>query len=125
MLNKVEILEVNGKEYPMMFTLNVIEDIQDEFGSLDEWEEQISPKEKEEPNIKVFKKTVALMINEGIDFMNDENGTNNKFINEKTAGRIISACGFKMINERLKKLISDSNVIENTEEKNVESPKDQ
>lgn len=124
MLNKIEFLEVNNKEYPMMFTLNVVEDIQDEFGSLDEWEEQISPKGKE-PNIKVFKKTVALMINEGIDFMNDENGTNNKFINEKTAGRIISACGFQIINERLKKLIQDSNVIEDTEEKNAEAPKGQ
>lgn len=130
MLNKVEILEVNDKQYPMMFTLNVVEEIQDEFGSLEAWENEIMPKkendeEKEkEPNIKAFKKTITIMINEGIDFMNEENGTNNKFITEKTAGRIISAYGFKEINERFARLMKNSNVVEN-EEKNVVAPKDQ
>ena len=128
MLNKVEILEVNDKQYPMMFTLNVVEEIQDEFGSLEAWENEIMPKkendEEKEPNIKAFKKTITMMINEGIDFMNEENGTNNKFITEKTTGRIISAYGFKEINERFARLMKNSNVVEN-EEKNVVAPKNQ
>ena len=122
MLNKIAYLEVGEKKYPVMFTLNVIEVIQEAFGSLGKWENEVIPKSGE-PNIKSFKKTIAFMINEGIDFENDELGKKEPFVSEKKVGRIITAVGFKKVNETFLQCVRDSNVI--TEEKNVETPKGQ
>lgn len=122
MLNKVAYLETIEKSYPMMFTLNVIEDIQEAFGSLENWENEVMPKNGE-PNIKSFKKTIAFMINEGIDFENEEKNKKEPFVTEKKVGRIITAIGFGKTNEIFAQLVRDSNVT--TEEKNVETPENQ
>lgn len=122
MLNKVAYLETVEKSYPMMFTLNVIEDIQEAFGSLENWENEVMPKNGE-PNIKSFKKTIAFMINEGIDFENEEKNKKEPFVTEKKVGRIITAVGFGKTNEIFAQLVRDSNVT--TEEKNVETPENQ
>lgn len=121
MLNKVAYLETTEKSYPMMLTLNVIEDIQETFGSLENWENEVMPKDGE-PNIKSFKKTIAFMINEGIDFENEEKNKKEPFVTEKKVGRIITAVGFGKTNEIFAQLVRDSNV---TTEKNVETPENQ
>lgn len=122
MLNKIAYLDYGEKKYPMMFTLNVIENIQDEFGSLEKWEKEVMP-EDGEPNIKSFKKTIAFMINEGIDYENDEFGKNEPFVSLKKVGRIITSLGFGKTSEVFIGLVKDSTVI--SKEKNVNTPENQ
>lgn len=114
--------DINGKfqyrdkEYTMVFNLNVMEAIQEEYGSLDEWGELTDGSKTGEPNAKAVIYGFAAMINEGIDIANDENGTDDKPLSLKQVGRIITEVGL----EEATTMLNDT-VVESTkgEEKNV------
>lgn len=91
-------IEANGKTYPMAFNINVVEAIQEKYESLDAWSKIIMPDDKKEPKIKDVIFIYKECINEGIDMENDpecqfyvKQDSPRAFINEKQAGRIISA----------------------------------
>lgn len=87
-------IEYNGTEYLMVFNLNVIEQIQEEYGTLQRWSELVEPEgEGAEPNIKALKYGVRAMINEGIDIMNDGRETKLTPMTEKQVGRMITDVG--------------------------------
>lgn len=86
--------QYNGKEYNLVFNLNVMEKIQDEYGSLDKWGE-LTDGSKGEPNAKAIIFGFTQMLNEGIDIANDENGTNDPFLTLKQVGRMITAIGLE------------------------------
>ena len=87
------------------FNINVLEEIQDKYGSLSKWGEIVESKEKDGINIKDLKYGLMLMINEAIDMNNDNLPAEKKeeLINEKQVGRIISELGF----EKMRKIIMD------------------
>ena len=58
----------DGTKYPLIFTLNVMEDIQDKYGSLEEWMALIKAKE---PSIKALKFGLGSMLNEGLEIENE------------------------------------------------------
>lgn len=68
MIDKITYLETDSEKFPLAFTLNVMESIQNEYGTLSEWSELI--KNKKEPNIKALKFFITEAINEGIDIEN-------------------------------------------------------
>ena len=82
------------KEYTLVFNLNVMEAIQEEFGTVEHWGELSDPSVGE-PSAKAVIFGFKEMINEGIDIANDENGTDETFISLKQAGRIVSELGFQ------------------------------
>lgn len=82
------------KEYTLVFNLNVMEAIQEEFGTVEHWGE-LSDGSSGEPSAKAVIFGFKEMINEGIDIENDENGTDIPFISLKQAGRIVSELGFQ------------------------------
>lgn len=84
--------------YPLVFNLNVMEEIQEKFGSLDKWGDLTDGKDGE-PSLKAIKYGVMLMINEGIDIENEELETKMPFVNEKQVGRIITEIGLAKISE--------------------------
>ena len=91
----------------MVFNLNVMEVIQDKYGSLNAWSGLIEPEEGE-PNIKALKYGFTQMLNEAIDIENEENGTNIQPFTEKQVGRMLSEIGLEKVGETLRKTVVES-----------------
>lgn len=108
-------IEYKGKKYKLVFNLNVMELIQEKYGTLDKWG-NLSDGISGEPDIKAVKYGFMEMINEGIDIDNEENGTDIKPLNLKQVGRMLTEIGLENIASK----ISDT-VIESTKsaEKNA------
>ncbi len=114
-LKKLTSITYNGKEYRLEFNLNVMEVIQDEYGTLENWSNAADGTDGE-PNAKAVIFGIAAMLNEGIDMDNEERGEDTKPLTLKQVGRIITAIG---IDEAVVKM--QGTVIESTksDEKNV------
>lgn len=82
-----------GKEYTLVFNLNVMERIQQEYGTVDKWGELTSSRDGSEPDAKAVIFGFTEMLNEGIDIENDENGTDIKPLTLKQVGRMITEAG--------------------------------
>ena len=103
-------IQYKEKEYALVFNLNVMERIQEEYGSLEEWG-NLTDGKSGEPNAKAVIFGFTEMINEGIDIANDENGTNEKPLTRKQVGRMITEVG----------LAQATNVLNDTVVKSTES----
>ena len=84
-------IETEKKKIPLVFNLNVMEEIQEKYGSLKEWGELT--RLDGEPNIKDIKAGFMAMVNEAIDIENEENGTDEKPLTEKQIGRLLTEVG--------------------------------
>lgn len=115
MKNDMNIINYGDKEYKLVFNLNVMEQIQEEYGTLDRWGDLTDGKDGE-VNVKALKFGIMCMINEGIEIQNDEEGTNLSLLNEKQVGRLLTELGLKEMTEKV-----NDTVIESTksDEKNV------
>lgn len=85
-------LQYRDKTYNLVFNLNVMETIQEEYGTLAEWG-SLTDGIDSEPNAKAVLFGLTAMINEGIDIANEENGTNDPFLTKKQVGRILTEVG--------------------------------
>jgi len=108
-------LQYNGNEYTLVFNLNVMEQIQDAYGSLDEWG-KLTDGESGEPNAKAIIFGLSAMINEGIDMENEENGTNRPFLTTRQVGRMITEYGVAKASVLLNETVIEST---RSEEKNA------
>ena len=108
-------IEYKGNKYNLVFNLNVMEVIQDEYGTLDKWG-SLTDASKGEPNAKAVVFGFTAMLNEGIDIDNEENGTDIKPLTHKQVGRILTEIGLREATSKM-----NNTVIESTksEEKNV------
>ena len=110
-------IETEKAKYPIVFNLNVMEDLQEKFGSMQAWSDLTDGTNGEpsgtngEPNIKALKYGLMVMINEAIDMQNEENDEKMAFVNEKQVGRIITEVGMAKI----------GNVVRNTTIKSVDT----
>ena len=95
MKNTVGYIETADKKYPLAFNLNVMEEIQEHYGSLDEWGKVTQG--DGEPKVKDLKYGVLAMLNEGIDMENESNGTNMPMLTAKQVGRIMTEVGIPRI----------------------------
>ena len=110
-------IEYKNKKYKLVFNVNVVEKIQEESGSYDNWVNLVQPEEKgKETDLKAFKFAFAEAINEGIDIENEDNGTNIEPLTLKQIGRMLNEIGIKEANKELQKTIIEST---KGEEKNV------
>lgn len=90
------------KEYRLVFNLNVMERIQEEYGTIDKWGELTEGKGKnKEPNAKAVIFGFTEMLNEGIDIENEENGTDIKPLTLKQVGRMITEIGLETVTGKL------------------------
>ena len=112
MIEKIKHVNANGKEYPIVFNLNVMEVIQEKYGTLEKWGELTDGKETE-IDIKALKFGVTEMINEGIDIENEELEIKRDFLNEKQVGRIITAIGVEKLATDVQNTVIDSTVTDN------------
>ena len=95
MKNTVVYIEADGKKYPLAFNLNVMEEIQEHYGSLEEWGKVTQG--DGEPKVKDLKYGVMAMLNEGIDMQNESNGTNDPLLTAKKVGRIMTDVGIQNV----------------------------
>jgi hypothetical protein len=86
-------IQYKDKEYTIVFNLNVMEAIQAEYGSLEEWGNLTDGTESGEPDAKAVIFGFTEMINEGIDMANEEDGTDIKPMTRKQVGRMITEVG--------------------------------
>ena len=91
MKNTVVYINTEKKKYPLAFNLNVMEEIQEAYGSLDEWGRITQG--AGEAKVKDLKVGILAMINEAIDMQNEDNNTNEPLLNAKQVGRIMTEVG--------------------------------
>ena len=135
-------IQYKEKTYKLVFNLNVMEAIQEKYGSLDRWGEltdgtahaqkeyaqkhgsldgwdELKPEEKAkfngEPNAKAVIFGFTEMINEGIDIQNEENGTDIKPLTLRQVGRLITDVGLANATKTLNETVIAST---QSEEKN-------
>lgn len=108
-------IEYKGIKYNLVFNLNVMEVIQDEYGSLDEWG-KITDGSTGEPNAKAVVFGFTAMLNEGIDIDNENNGTNILPLTHKQVGRILTEIGLREATLKIKQTVIEST---KSEEKNA------
>lgn len=114
MKNKVNYIETGDKKYPVVFNINVMEEIQEAYGSISAWGELVENAEGGEPKVKDLKVGLMFMINEGIDIENEEKGENNPMLTLKQVGRLISEVGFNKISATIQNVsINSTNTGEN------------
>ena len=109
-------IETEKKVYPIVFNLNVMEEIQEAYGSMDAWGDCVSG--DGEPKIKDLKAGLMAMMNEGIDIENEEEGTNEPFVTAKQVGRILSEVGIGAVIQAIQSITVESTQT-GDEQKNV------
>ena len=85
-------IEYKGKSYDLVFNLNVMQVIQEEYGTLEKWG-ALTDGSTGEPSAKAVIFGFLAMINEGIDIKNEENGTKEPFLTFRQVGRLITDYG--------------------------------
>ena len=135
MLDIIKHLEIGDKKYPMVATINVLEKIQQEYGTIEKWQklmlgfkeetkkdkkgnETIELVETNEISLKDMKFFVLESINEGIDIENEKLTEKREFITEKQAGRIITQIGVSQMLDEITSLLNNSN--RSSEEEEIE-----
>ena len=117
MVDKINYLETETEKFPLIFTLNVMESIQEKYGTIEAWSNLIQ--RDGEPDIKALKFFITEAINEGLEIEAEKTGEKRKAITEKKAGRILTEIGLSGAANKIMATISDS--VDETE-KNVTSP---
>lgn len=118
MKEKLIYIETSRSTYPMSYNINVMEEIQEQYGSMEKWGKVVENKEEKEPKIKDLKNGLMAMINEGIDIENEDREEKLPFVNSKQVGRIISEVGFAEITSKIQELTINSTKTDE-ESKNV------
>lgn len=120
MLEKLSYIKTKNKNYPITFTFNVLEEIQNKYGSFEDWQHIIEGQYKGknekgqevwlqgETKIADLKYFIQVAINEGIDIYNEESEDKMKPITSSQVGRLISEVGMNEISEAIRKVIVES-----------------
>lgn len=116
MKNTIVYIETEKKQIPLVFNLNVMEEIQEKYGSLDNWGKLTQG--TGEPKIKELRTGIMLMINEAIDIENEEKGKNEPMLTEKQVGRLMSTVGIGVIVAKIQEITIASTKNEDNSGKN-------
>lgn len=85
-------LKYKGNEYTLVFNFNVLDAVQEKYGTLVKWIEEAYGKKTGEPSAKALAFIIAEMVNEGIDIDNEDRKPEEQLepITLKTANRMLS-----------------------------------
>lgn len=100
-------IKYRDKEYKLVFNLNVMERIQEEYKTIDAWG-SLTDGSTGEVNIKALIFGITEMINEAIDIENDESGTNEPFVSHKKVGRMLTELGIENVAQNMNDLVIES-----------------
>lgn len=96
-----------NKEYKIVFNLNVMEAIQEEFGTLDKWTELTSGT-TQEVSVKALKFGYTEMLNEGLSIEAEENGTEFVPLTPAFVGRMLTDIGLDNMTKALQETVIES-----------------
>lgn len=85
-------IEIDGKEYELIFNLNVMQEIQAKYESVEKWGELVDTNGKE-PNVEALLFGLTEMMNEAVDIANETKETPEKMFTPKQVGRLVSKMG--------------------------------
>lgn len=107
---KMTYIEAEGERYPMICTMNVLEYIQGEYGTIQRWQvltsgivEEEKGKKKTPINVAAMMDVLTVMMNEGVDVYNmnlskkKEEREYMMHIERKHVGIILRAAGISMV----------------------------
>ena len=100
-------LEVEDKKYKLVFNLNAMQEIQEEYETLEKWG-SLTDGKSGEVNVKALIFGLTAMMNEAIEMENDEEGTNKPLFTQKQVGRIITKAGVESSARKLNEAIIES-----------------
>lgn len=100
-------IQYKDRTFKLVFNLNVMEAIQEKYGSLEEWG-NLTDGGDGEPNAKAVIFGFTQMLNEGIDIDNEENDTKEKPLTLKQVGRIITEIGLANATDVLNETVVES-----------------
>ena len=106
MVDKINYLETETEKFPLVFTLNVMESIQEKYGTIEAWSNLIQ--RDGEPDIKALKFFITEAINEGLEIEAEKTGEKRKAITSKKAGRTLTEIGLSGAASKIMATISDS-----------------
>ena len=107
--------EVEDKKYSLVFNLNVMEAIQEEFETVEKWG-ALTDGKGGEVNVKALIFGLTEMINEGIEIENEVSGEQRALLTKKQVGRLVTKMGLENTVSKLNNAIVEST---KSEEKNV------
>ena len=107
MFDKLSHITLSGVEYPLKCDLLVLERIQDEFGTIGKFEDEIlnwkitkdgeeEKRERKIPSAHAVNFALPIMINEGIEIENEEKEEKRKTVNEKEILRKVDLSLFEI-----------------------------
>lgn len=103
-------LEYRGKTYKIVFNLNVMELIQERFGTVEAWGEAMSTEDGKEPKASDIIYGFWCMLNEGIDMDNDDKPKDERVepLTLKQVGRMLTEVGIAGAADQMKSLVVES-----------------
>ncbi len=110
-------ITIEEKKYPLVFNLNVMEVIQEEYGSVSEWGELTDNSNGKEPNAKALIFGLTAMMNEGLEIENDSLEEKRSLLTKKQVGRLVTKAGLQNTASKLNQAVTES--IKDDELKNL------
>lgn len=104
-----------GKTYPLVFNINTMEVIQEEYGTVDKWGD-LTDQSKGEVNAKALKFGITAMLNEGIEIYNEDHEDKREYFAVRQVGRIISDLGEAHIAKKMNEAVIEAS---KSDEKNA------
>ena len=103
-------LTLEDKEYILAFNLNAMSEIQEKYGTINNWVKEINldGSEGEEPNLKALIYGLTVMLNEGIEITNDRTGSKDKLFTQKEVGRLLSKVGMEEASQKMADAVIES-----------------
>lgn len=97
----------------LAFNLNVMSEIQKKYGSVSKWvdlleDDDEDPKRGGEPDMDAFLSGFTIMLNEGVEIENEDNGADKKPYTTRQVGRLISKWGQDAVADAMKNAIAGS-----------------
>lgn len=112
MNEKLAYIDAGNKKYPICFNLNVMEEIQNVYGTVGDWADIVEKSNTGEPKVADLKVGLREMINEAIDIQNENAEVKQEFVSLKQVGRIITDAGISNVLNAIKNLSLSSSTDE-------------
>lgn len=100
-------ITIEDKKYMLYFNLNVMEQIQEEYKTVEKWG-ALTDGKAGEVNAKALIFGLTAMLNEGIEIENEETGTAKPLLTKKQVGRLITKLGVEKSAKEMNKAIIES-----------------
>lgn len=111
-------VEYKGNNYNLVFNLNVMQEIQEEYETIEKWG-SLTDGTNGEVNIKALIFGFMKMLNEGIEIQNEDEGTEIKPFTEKQVGRMITEIGLENMAKKLSDTVIESTKSDDNSSKNL------